>query len=132
MKRNEENFSLTNTTKGKLPSLPFSEMKNAVLGKSYILSLVFITEQKSKELNSTYRKKNKGANVLSFPLSKKEGEIFICVAVAKRQCKDFDKTWQKFVGFLVIHGMLHLKGYDHSSIMESLEKKYDQKYLSRN
>ena len=70
-------------TTGKLPRLPFALMKEGVLGKNYDLSLVFVSESKSKELNRTYRKKNKPANVLSFPYSKKEGEIFICVPVLK-------------------------------------------------
>ncbi len=127
----DETFSLINKTKGKIPSLPFSVMKDAILGKNYSLSLIFIGEKKSLELNRTYRKKNKPANVLSFPYSKKDGEIFICIAVAKRQAGDFERTWQDFVGFLVIHGMLHLKGMDHSSIMSKAESKYEKKYLSR-
>ena len=127
----EEKFSLLNQTKGKLPSLPFVDIKNDILGKNYSLSLVFITEKKSIELNRTYRKKNKPANVLSFSLSKKNGEIFISIATAKKQAKDFQRNWESFVGFLVIHGCLHLKGYDHSSIMTKAEKKYDQKHLGR-
>jgi len=128
----EEKFSLLNKTKGKLPSLPFSDMATDILGKKYSLSLVFVSEKKSKELNFKYRQKNKAANVLSFPLSDESGEIFICIATAKKQADDFERNWKNFVGFLFIHGCLHLKGYDHSSIMERLEKKYDQKYLSRN
>ena len=127
----EEKFSLLNQTKGKLPGLPFVDIKNDILGKDYSLSLVFITEKKSLELNRTYRKKNKPANVLSFPLSKNNGEIFISIATAKKQAKDFERNWESFVGFLVIHGCLHLKGLDHSSIMEKAEKKYDQKHLGR-
>ena len=46
--------------------------------------------------------------------------------------KKFGKTFEKLVGFLVIHGMLHLKGHEHSSTMDKLESKYDQKYFGRN
>lgn len=124
----EEKFSLLNLTKGKLPSLPFAIMKEYVLGKNYSLSLVFISEKKSQELNKTYRQKNKPANILSFPYDKKTGEIFICIATAKKQAKDFDRTWEHFIGFLVIHGMLHLKGMEHSSTMERKEVLFSKKF----
>jgi rRNA maturation RNase YbeY len=65
-------------------------------------------------------------------LSEKEGEIIMCPTVIKKEAKNFEKTFDQFLGFLVIHGMLHLKGLEHSSTMELLEEKYDKKYFSRN
>jgi len=127
----QNNFSVTNSTKGKLPNLPFVIIKNDILGKEYSLSLAFIDEKKSREINKTYRNKDKSTNVLSFPLSKKDGEILICPAVVKKETKKFNKNFKELLGFLVIHGMLHLKGMGHSSRMEEEEKKYDQKYFSR-
>src|SRR6185369_2414214 len=123
-----EDFSITNKTKGKLPSLPFLQIKEDILGKKYSLSIAFVKETESKELNNKYRNKNNPTNILSFSLHKNTGELVLCPAVVKREAKNFEKTFPKFLGFLVIHGMLHLKGYDHSSRMERLEKKYDQKY----
>lgn len=128
----QDKFSITNLTRGQLPRLPFRALKEKVLGKKYDLSLVFIDENKSKELNRIYRKKNKPTNVLSFPLGKLEGEIFICIKVAKKEAAGYGKTWQDFLAFLVIHGMLHLKGLRHGSIMDKAEKKYDEKYQSWN
>ncbi len=128
----EENFSIINKTKGKLPSLPFVKIKNDILGKKYILSVAYVDENTSKRLNNLYRGKNKSTNVLSFRLHKNEGELVLCPAVVKREAKDFDKTFPEFLGFLVIHGMLHLKGMDHSDTMERREKKYDKKYFSGN
>lgn len=122
----KDDFSITNLTKGKLPRLPFAMMKTKILGSKYNLSLVFVNEKKSQELNKTYREKDNPTNVLSFPYSKKEGEIFICIKVAKTQAVDYDKTWQQFVGFLVIHGMLHLKGMQHGSTMEVQEEKFSK------
>jgi probable rRNA maturation factor len=112
--------------------LPFTIIKNDILGKDYSLSLAFVEEKKSCELNNLYRKINKSTNILSFPLSKTFGEIIICPSVVKREAKNFNKTFPEFLGFLVIHGMLHLKGMEHSSRMEREEKKYDQKYFYRN
>src|SRR3989338_3313556 len=69
-------------------------------------------------------------------LRKDTGELVLCNAVIKKETKKFDKTFPQLVGFLVIHGMLHLKGMRHSSTMERAEKKYckkyGKKYFSRN
>jgi probable rRNA maturation factor len=118
----EENFEITNKTKGKLPSLPFTEMKETILGKRYNLSLVFIGATRSRGLTKKYRKKDKVSNVLSFPIDENAGEIFITRVEAMREAKLFDKTPTKHIGFLFIHGLLHLKGYSHGSKMESKEK----------
>ncbi len=128
----QENFSLINKTKGKLPSLPFVQIKDDILGKNYSLSIAYVTESVSRNLNKTYRGKDRSTNVLSFNLSKHEGELVLCPAVIKREAKNFDRTFEKFLGFLVIHGMLHLKGMDHSVTMEKRELKYDKKYFSGN
>jgi rRNA maturation RNase YbeY len=125
-------FSIINKTKGKLPSLPFVQIKNDILGINYSLSVAYVGEKKSKELNLQYRQKNKSTNILSFSLDKNNGEIILCPSVIKKQAPDFDRNFKNFLGFLVIHGMLHLKGYEHSSTMDKLEQKYDQKYFSRN
>ncbi len=119
----DSTITITNKTKGKLPSLPFLEMKNAAMGKSYELSLVFIGERRSKKLNTEYRNKHKSGNVLSFPLDKKTGEIFICPVRARREAKSFDRKYENFIAFLFIHGLCHLKGMDHGSTMEKAEEK---------
>ncbi len=114
----------------------FEKLKNDILGKQYSLSMAYVSEKQSKEINKKYRKKDKATNVLSFPLRKDEGEIILCPAVIKREAKSFSKTFDQFLSFLVIHGMLHLKGMKHSSTMERAEKfyskKYDKKYFSGN
>lgn len=119
----KESLTITNKTKGKLPRLPFSEIKNVAMGKSYELSLVFIGERRSKKLNIQYRDKHKVANVLSFPLDKKTGEIFITPVKARREAKNFDRSYENFIAFLFIHGLCHLKGMDHGSTMEKAEEK---------
>ena len=110
----------------------FSKIKDEILGKNYELSIAYVSEKKSQELNKKWRGKDKATNVLSFALSKNSGELVLCKPVIKREAKDFGKTPGEFLGFLVIHGMLHLKGHEHSSTMEKLEEKYDKKYFSRN
>lgn len=127
-----EDFSLINKTKGKLPSLPFLKMKDDILGKKYFLSVAYVDKNISNRLNKIYRGKDRATNILSFQIHKNEGELILCPSVIKREAKDFDRTFKEFLGFLVIHGMLHLKGMDHSVTMERAEKKYDKKYFDRN
>lgn len=121
-------FSITNTTKSTLPKVPFAKIKESALGKNYSLSLVFIGETKSKFLNNKYRSKNKPTNVLSFSIDKKQGEIFLTPSVIKKQTKDFDRNYQNLVAFLFIHGLMHLKGYEHGSTMEKAEEKLRRKF----
>lgn len=110
----------------------FEKIKKDILGEDYDLSIAFVGEKKSRELNKHWRNINKATNILSFALGKNKGEIVLCKAVAKREAKNFGRTFRQFLGFLVIHGMLHLKGMQHSSTMEKAEAKYDQKYFYRN
>jgi probable rRNA maturation factor len=117
----EENFSQTNKTKGKLPSLPFEHMKNEILGQDYELSLVFVNDEESKALNMEHRNGDYIPNVLSFPLNDVSGEIFINPSEARRQAKDFGRTPENMIGFLYIHGLCHLKGMTHGSKMEKAE-----------
>jgi len=116
-------FKVTRTTKGNPPGLPFEAIKNKILGRDHSLSLVFIADARARALNKTYRRKDKAADVLSFPLDKKDSEIFINLSEARRQAKKNTDSLRRRVGFLFIHGLLHLKGMAHSSKMESEEKR---------
>jgi probable rRNA maturation factor len=119
-----EKFSIINTTKGKLPRLPFVLYKNKILGKKYELSLTFIGEKKIQSLNRIYRNKNTPTDILSFSIEKDLGEIFICLKVAKKRSVEFQREYKNFISFLFIHSAVHLLGYDHGEPMEKIEKKY--------
>lgn len=116
-----ETLTLRNTTRQRIPPLPFQAIKDAALGKNYSLSLVFCGDKLSRRLNRTTRGKDKPTNILSFPLDKQEGEIFIDLQLCKRQAPSFERNFENFIGFLFIHGLIHLKGMDHGSRMESEE-----------
>lgn len=125
---NKEKFSITNTTRSKLPKVPFVKIKDFTLEKDYNLSLVIIGKEKSRKLNLQYRNKNKETNVLSFSLDKNNGEIFINLKLADKQKKSFGKNLQNFVAYLFIHGIMHLKGMEHGSRMEEAETKLLKKF----
>ncbi|HPR84018.1 MAG TPA: rRNA maturation RNase YbeY [Candidatus Paceibacterota bacterium] len=117
-------LNIKNETKGRPPRLPFVSIKNKILGKNYDLSLSFISSQKQRSINSKYRGLNKSTNILSFSLSSNSGEILIDLSKAKREAPIFNMSYSQFIKYLVIHGMLHLKGFEHSSTMERQEEKY--------
>ena len=96
-------------------------MKNAVLGKNYELSLVCIGNKASQRLNKAYRGKDMPTNILAFPLGKEEGEIFIDLKKSRADAPLFERAYSNFVGFLFIHALLHLKGFEHGSKMEGKE-----------
>ncbi|MCU0660511.1 MAG: rRNA maturation RNase YbeY [Candidatus Pacebacteria bacterium] len=123
-----DTVSITRMTKGKLPSLPFLRIKNDVLGKTYDLSIVFATPKVSQALNKQFRDKDYPTNILSFPLSKTSGELVISLAKVRAGASEFGKSYTQFLGFLLIHGMLHLKGYEHGSTMEKYEARFAKKF----
>tara|TARA_R110000782_G_scaffold196430_5_gene285772 strand:+ start:3495 stop:3950 length:456 start_codon:yes stop_codon:yes gene_type:complete len=99
------------------------------------ITLRIVDEEEGLALNKEWRKKESATNVLSFPVGEileqapnLLGDIVICAPVVEREAnaqgKEFDAHW----AHLVIHGVLHLQGYDHESseqarIMESKEIK---------
>ncbi len=111
-----------------LKNSQFDQIKKAVLGPKYELSFVFISAAKIKELNKTYRNISKPTDILSFPLSKTSGEIFICKSEAKKEMLKFNRPYENFILFLFIHGLVHLKGYDHGPKMERVEKKFQNMF----
>src|SRR3989344_881751 len=124
------NVFLSSTLKNNLvvpknfKKLPFDKIKNGILGKKYELSIVLVGKDRIKNLNKIYRQKEVATDILSFPLSKENGEIFINHQVAKIKAKKFEFTYENYLLFLVIHGLFHLKGMKHGSLMEKQEKKY--------
>ncbi|HEX9608662.1 MAG TPA: rRNA maturation RNase YbeY [Candidatus Paceibacterota bacterium] len=97
-------------------------MKNAVLGKKYELSLVFIGKARAQALNRKYRKRSYTPNVLAFPLSKEAGEIFICPTVAASEAKSAGMSARHMTAYLFIHALLHLEGLPHGATMERKER----------
>ena len=126
--RDTHTFSITHTTKDRLPRLPFFEIKNMVLGKKYELSFVCTGNSLSRKLNMQYRRKDKPANVLSFPLGGHRGELFIDLTEAKKEGRVYRESLKKRVGILFIHGILHLKGFTHGSTMNVEEVKIRKKF----
>ena len=76
-------------------------------------SIAFVSDKEIKKLNKLYRGKNCVTDVLAFNLSDSDGEILISYTQAKRQAKEVGHSTRSELIFLIVHGLLHLFGYDH-------------------
>ena len=79
-----------------------------------------VDANESQKLNKTFRDKNYPTNVLSFPADiqlpegpKILGDIAICLPVVKREADEQSKRFDQHFAHMVVHGCLHLMGYDH-------------------
>jgi probable rRNA maturation factor len=108
-------------TRHRVPRIPFEKISRAVLPKNYQLSLVLCSDPLARKINRAYRKKSYAANVLSFPLGKREGELFLNVQTAAREAVSFGVPLRARLILLFVHGCLHLKGMRHGKKMERIE-----------
>ncbi|QWB96647.1 rRNA maturation RNase YbeY [Mycoplasmatota bacterium] len=100
------------------------------------MQVIFVSLEQIHELNKIYRQVDKPTDVLSFPNDDLDdrslGDIFICLDKAKQQAIDYHHSIEREIGFLSVHGYLHLKGYDHHSDEEEKEMiKAQEKILKK-
>jgi len=96
--------------------------------KPFELTIRIVDTEESNELNLQYRGKDKPTNVLSFPFEVPEGveldllgDLIICRQVVERETIEQDKKLNAHWAHMVIHGCLHLLGFDHISDDEAVE-----------
>ncbi|WP_047986322.1 rRNA maturation RNase YbeY [Ornithinibacillus californiensis] len=104
------------------------------------VSVTFVNNEEIQVINRDYRNIDKPTDVISFALEEQVdgemdivgedvpialGDIIISVEKAKEQAKDYNHSFERELGFLAVHGFLHLLGYDHMT--EEDEKKMFQK-----
>ncbi len=119
----DDGFGIISTVKGGVPYIPFEKIVREILGSAYHLSLVICGDKRSRRINIKYRKKNYSPNVLSFPLSKTEGEMFLNIRKAEREARALKISTRQRLALLFVHGCFHLKGLDHGDKMERAEEK---------
>ncbi|MGD0190271.1 MAG: rRNA maturation RNase YbeY [Rhizomicrobium sp.] len=102
----------------------------AEAGQTGALTVLLTSDDRLRELNEKFRGKPKPTNVLSFPAASAEsgylGDIAVAFGVAEGEAEAAGKALSGHAAHLVVHGILHLLGYDHefardARIMESLE-----------
>lgn len=111
----------------------FKQQHKRELHNSLELSLRIVDTKESAQLNKQYRNKNKATNVLSFPADVPDmiepvllGDLVICQPLVDQEAMKQGKTSESHWAHLVVHGCLHLLGYDHieeheADEMEKLE-----------
>lgn len=114
---------ISRTIRGPIPHVPFDRIAHETVGADYHLSLVLCADTLARRINRSYRQKSYSPNVLSFNLSKNEGEIFLNVRKAEREAKSAGTTARARTALLFVHGCLHLAGYRHGRKMEDGEDK---------
>ncbi|WAA11494.1 rRNA maturation RNase YbeY [Fervidibacillus halotolerans] len=100
------------------------------------LSLTFVDNERITEINRDYRGKNQPTDVISFALEERAegeleiiteqmprvlGDIIISVPKAEEQAKEYGHSFMRELGFLSVHGFLHLLGYNHETEAEEKE-----------
>jgi probable rRNA maturation factor len=92
----------------------------------------FVGSIEGRDLNRDYRGKDYATNVLSFPYEnggRVHGDLVLCREVVEREAREQGKAPEAHYAHMVVHGMLHLQGYDHETgrheaeCMEALERK---------
>ncbi|WP_019025912.1 rRNA maturation RNase YbeY [Colwellia piezophila] len=96
--------------------------------QDFELTIRLVNSEESQQLNAQYRGKDKPTNVLSFPFEVPEGielnllgDLIICIDVMKQEALQQNKALFDHWAHLVIHGCLHLVGFDHISDNEAEE-----------
>jgi probable rRNA maturation factor len=104
--------------------------------REFEISVRLVNEDESRELNQRFRNQDQATNVLSFPFSPPDGlpedtvqslgDLVICAPVVVREARQQDKAVPDHWAHMVVHGTLHMLGYDHqddtqAAAMEMLE-----------
>ena len=117
---------INNQRKIKIETEPFLEFNQKIVEvisevENKSATIAFVSDRKMRELNKQFRGKNFTTDVLSFPFTVDEydleadnlGDIVISVEQAERQARENDLTLENEIKQLILHGILHLCGYDH-------------------
>ncbi|MCL1998715.1 MAG: rRNA maturation RNase YbeY [Turicibacter sp.] len=108
--------------------------------KDIEISLSFVSEEEIQELNRQYRNIDEPTDVLSFPfLDSCEictknapislGDIVISTKAAREQAELYGHSFEREVGFLIVHALLHLIGYDHDTEAKEEEMRRVQREI---
>lgn len=150
------NIEINNLSGKKIPVRAVKFAAASVIGgeskkqgdnNEFTVSIVFIGLEKIRKINKKYRDRNESTDVLSFvydncrefPVEEGAealGELAICPEQVGKNAKEGGKTFKEEMDWVVVHGILHLLGYDHEKNdvdarkMRKKEKNYLKKILS--
>jgi len=93
------------------------------------ITVRFVDSDEGRELNRDYRGKDYATNVLSFPYATEPfvcGDLVVCAPVVAREAGEHGKALHAHYAHLIVHGLLHLQGYDHETGPADAERMEDQ------
>ena len=114
------------------------EMENV---KDSTFSIVFIDDEYMHELNLKYRGIDRTTDVLSFAFEdnnkicyniRQLGEIFVSIPKMKLQAEEYRHSEKRELAFLIVHGILHLLGYDHTLGLKEEKEMFEKQELVLN
>lgn len=129
--------TIINESDAKVPRLFLESWLDALVAvtskyvakKRYVnkeLTLVFLKPVRARKLNRTYRGKDYATDVLSFASQEPEslGDLVFCPKVLERQAKENGWSQRLELGYMIVHGFLHLLGYDHERSAKEATKMF--------
>jgi len=110
------------------------------------ISIVFVSAKRMQDLNKRYRKEDKVTDVLCFSQNSmvseffnlpkacfELGEIIVCLTKIKENAKEFKSSFEKELKWVIIHGILHILGYDHEKSEKQAQRMREkEKYYLKN
>ncbi|WP_175615999.1 rRNA maturation RNase YbeY [Piscibacillus halophilus] len=108
------------------------------------LSVTFVNNTQIQDINREYRQKDQPTDVISFAMQESGenemeivgdnlpehlGDIVVSLEKAKEQAEEYNHSYQRELGFLIVHGFLHLLGYDHQTVEEEKEMFERQEHI---
>lgn len=85
----------------------------ALAADGFDLTLRVVGEAEGRRLNKQFRKRTRASNVLTFAYEPGKGDVILCHPVIRREARAQGKSVAAHYAHLVVHGVLHLRGYDH-------------------
>jgi probable rRNA maturation factor len=130
------NIEIINQTKDRIPRkfiqewirLVYKDLKRQkILKKDQDLVIAFVSTFHMKKLNMQFRGKDRPTDILSFdPIEHGVlGELVLCLPVLKKQAKEHGLSLNHEIGYMLIHGVLHLLGYDHEKSVRDAKVMFD-------
>ena len=116
--------ALEDFLKFSLAHLPESDQTKVATAEE--LTIVFVAASEMQKLNQQFRGKDKPTDILSFTGIEESslGELILCADVIEHQAKDHKLTATEETCYMLIHGILHLLGYDHENDDTEAERMY--------
>jgi probable rRNA maturation factor len=95
------------------------------------VTLRVVGEREARQLNHRFRKKNNATNVLSFSYASARGDVVLCHPVIAREARAQRRPLAAHYAHLVVHGVLHLRGYDHEKKRDAIRMEQQESRILR-